>query len=77
MSDFAKISNAVRESFEAAFPNHNIRLDSDFFDLGGDSLAMLTIILELEERLNVEIAGVDLMQAPTVEELSRQVEAYL
>lgn len=77
MSDFAKISNAVRESFEAAFPNHNIRLDSDFFDLGGDSLAMLTIVLELERRLNVEIAGIDLMQASTVQDLSHHVETYL
>ena len=77
MSDFAKISKAVRESFEAAFPNHTIRPDSDFFDLGGDSLAMLTIILELEKRLNVEIAGIDLIQAPTVQDLSHQIETYL
>lgn len=77
MSDFARIASAVRESYEAAFPGQTIHVHSDFFELGGDSLAMVTIILELEKHLNVEIVGVDLIHAPTVQDLSHQIEAYL
>ena len=65
--------STVKRAFEKTFTTATVTGDSDFFDLGGDSLAMQTIITELEQNLGVGIQGLDILHAPTVEELSQQI----
>ena len=49
---------------------HRVSADDDFFELGGDSLAALELILAIEEQLGCEVRGADLLTAPTVRELA-------
>lgn len=46
----------------------------NFFDLGGQSLLMVHIQLRLQERLDREIAIVDLFQFPTIADLAQHLE---
>lgn len=51
--------------------------DAIISELGIDSLAMAQIVLDLEQRLGVEIPDADLMDVVTVEDLVQVVERRL
>lgn len=67
------ISQLVIAAFKECFPKEAINLESDFFDLGGDSLALVSLCTSLEVTLGFEIAPSTLLYHPTVEELSDAV----
>jgi acyl-CoA synthetase (AMP-forming)/AMP-acid ligase II/acetyltransferase-like isoleucine patch superfamily enzyme/acyl carrier protein len=46
----------------------------EFYTLGGDSLAMTTMIIEIKSRFNVEIPIEGFLKAPTIETLARFLE---
>lgn len=72
-----EIRDAVREMFERLLPVAEFKDDQSFLELGGDSLAMVELVCELENSLGFEI---DLRQAaaePTVDGLTKYVCAVI
>lgn len=50
-----KVLTHVKTSFQKCFKNDTIHIDTDFFELGGDSLQAQKICLLLEQRFNIVI----------------------
>lgn len=48
--------------------------DEDFFDLGGDSLATLSLMFEIEDALGVELPVTMIYSAPTIARLAAAIE---
>jgi thioesterase domain-containing protein/acyl carrier protein len=48
----------------------NIKIDDDFFELGGDSLTALHLFVQIERRLNIRLPLATLYEAPTIEKLT-------
>lgn len=51
----------------------DVGIDEGFFDLGGDSLSVVTLLVAVEKVLGVEVEVPDLLRAPTIERLARIV----
>jgi len=47
---------------------------ADFFELGGDSLSAVTLILRIGQRFGCDLPLATLLQAPTLEALARHIE---
>ncbi|MEP2783901.1 MAG: acyl carrier protein [Pseudoruegeria sp.] len=77
MSTFDQIQQLVITVFQNRFPNEDIVLESDFFDLGGDSMTLVELCTALEEKLGIEIAPSILLFHPTVEEFAEEVKSLL
>ncbi|WP_072901173.1 phosphopantetheine-binding protein [Cognatiyoonia sediminum] len=56
--------------FEKLFPGEVVEAESDFFDLGGDSLALVALCAELEESLGRDVHPSIVLNHPTVQELA-------
>jgi amino acid adenylation domain-containing protein len=54
------------------FPN--LPPDADFFDLGGDSLAAVTLFLRIAEEFDVELPLATISQAPTLRALAARID---
>jgi acyl carrier protein len=54
-----------------------IRVDDDFFSLGGDSVSMLNMLFRLHEIFQVELAPEILLKNPTLAQFTPQVSAAL
>jgi amino acid adenylation domain-containing protein len=52
-----------------------IGLGDNFFDLGGDSLLLATVHINLQKKLETEISITDLFEFPTVRSLARHLSA--
>jgi acyl-CoA synthetase (AMP-forming)/AMP-acid ligase II/thioesterase domain-containing protein/acyl carrier protein len=50
------------------------RPDDSFFDLGGDSLAVMAMVVEIEEAFGVDLPLVDVHSVPTFAELAARVQ---
>jgi thioesterase domain-containing protein/acyl carrier protein len=55
---------------EATLQVHPIGIRDDLFDLGADSLTAVALVSQIEASLNIHIAPVTLIQAPTIEQLA-------
>ncbi|OHY79317.1 hypothetical protein BCA33_16800 [Marinobacter sp. AC-23] len=69
-----EIEAAVLQSMHEVFERTDIDLDDDFFDLGGDSLRAVTLILLLERRLEQEVAVDVIYRYTTAYSLARGLE---
>lgn len=49
----------------------------NFFALGGDSMAMVTLEFRIKEQMGVELAPGTLLSAPTLRELSSTVDSLM
>jgi phthiocerol/phenolphthiocerol synthesis type-I polyketide synthase E len=72
-----ELQRLVVEVWRAALGVEAVGLDDSFFDLGGDSLAGLAVIAELERRLGVRTPVVALYEAPTVRRLAELIGEQL
>jgi amino acid adenylation domain-containing protein len=54
------------------FPN--IPADANFFDLGGDSLAAVTLFLRISEEFDLELPLAALAQTPTISALAQRID---
>ncbi|AZV78437.1 acyl carrier protein [Parasedimentitalea marina] len=75
MSTSDSISQQVTRAFQECFPDDAIDLESDFFDLGGDSLTLVSLCASLEVKMGFNIPPSKLLYHPTVEELAAAIEA--
>ncbi|MFD3558111.1 amino acid adenylation domain-containing protein [Streptomyces sp. NPDC058686] len=71
----ADVLGQIRRLFARSLrlPLHEIRPDSDFFSLGGDSLAAATVTAQLESELGLEIDIADLLGTPTPAALAKRL----
>ncbi len=60
----------LAELFAEVLGVEDIGLDDDFFDLGGDSLAVIELLAGIKERFGVELSSDVVLGAPTVADLS-------
>jgi acyl carrier protein len=69
ISEFCIVSlaNALR------MPRHSVRTDAKFNRLGLDSAMTIYVMMELEEKLSLELSPDDFYDYPTVNELSRHL----
>lgn len=51
-----------------------IGVEENFFEAGGDSLLVLTLLLRVEERLGVRLSALRFLQRPTIRHLAEMVE---
>lgn len=75
MLTFDDIVKQVIVAFQESYPGMAIHPQSDFFDLGGDSLTLVSLCTSLEAKTNLEIHPSTLLYHPTVEELAYAIEA--
>lgn len=52
-----------------------ISATDDFFQLGGDSIDMVTVLFRIQEELSVELPVESMFTAPTLQELAALVDA--
>lgn len=69
------IGERVLAAFANAFPDEDITPESDFFDLGGDSLKAVAITAALSEALGRSVHPSALIMNPTVAGLSQTLWA--
>ena len=67
------IEQTILEIWREVLGVSHIRIDDNFFDLGGDSLLLARIQLRLQDQVKAEIAITDLFEFPTVRSLSRHI----
>ena|SRR5882724_11659031 len=60
---------------EALQKDGGISADSNFFELGGDSLAMMIVLFRINEELGVELSPLALLEASTPVALSALIAA--
>ncbi|KPA23245.1 enterobactin synthase subunit F [Shimia sp. SK013] len=60
----------VTAAYRRAFPDEIISEDSDFFELGGDSLTVVSMCAYIEELVGFTLPPSILMYQPTVAELA-------
>ncbi|WP_417702487.1 acyl carrier protein [Pseudophaeobacter sp.] len=51
----SELSDCVTDAFNTCFPDAELLQDSDFFDLGGDSLKAVELCLLIGRRLGTEV----------------------
>ena len=64
------IQTAMLAIWSKVLRNHHIGIDDDFFDVGGDSLLAVQVLLEVEKVLDTHIPLPVLFQGPTVRQLA-------
>lgn len=69
------MQDAVAAAFAGVFPAAEVTPDSDFFDLGGDSVAALQLTLHLEDVLGWPVHPSLLIHHPVVSALAEALEA--
>lgn len=60
----------VTAAYRRSFPDEIIDEDSDFFELGGDSLTVVSMCAHIEELVGFTLPPSILMYQPTVAELA-------
>jgi acyl carrier protein len=64
------IEGALTNIWESMLHVHPIGVAHNFFELGGDSLAALQMILRIEEAFGKELQPAELFRSPTIEQLA-------
>ena len=61
---------AVAAIWSRLLKTDRIGKDSDFFDLGGDSLMVISLLAELESSFNTQLSMKDIMENPVLEKMA-------
>lgn len=67
----------IKALWKEALGIEDIRKNDDFFTLGGDSLSLVQVAVQLRERLRIDLPLSDLMEGTTVASWTRAVEEAL
>lgn len=69
------LEEAVASAFREALDLDRVGADDDFFELGGDSLAAVTLLAIASDALGVELSAADLLEAPTPSSLAARARS--
>ncbi|HJQ01702.1 MAG TPA: phosphopantetheine-binding protein [Jatrophihabitans sp.] len=61
----------LQQLFEELLEVDDVRLDDNFFDLGGSSVLALRLLLEIDKRWGITLSLIDVLHNPTAESLAR------
>jgi surfactin family lipopeptide synthetase A len=67
----SEIEKVMASTWTAVLKLDKVGINDNFFDLGGNSLAIVRLNSELKRKLNIEIPVVKLFEYPTIRSLSR------
>ncbi len=67
------VEAALVSIWEELLDRRPIGLEEDFFSIGGDSLAAMEMLAAIEDALGCSLTPADLLEAPTVQALSRLI----
>ncbi|MEV8633901.1 acyl carrier protein [Streptosporangium sp. NPDC051023] len=66
-------TDAVSDIFRRVLENAEVRADSDFFVMGGDSLLATRVLSAIARTYGVELGFDDFLDAPTPNALSKKI----
>jgi 3-oxoacyl-(acyl-carrier-protein) synthase/acyl carrier protein/NRPS condensation-like uncharacterized protein len=69
-----EVEQALVEVWQKFFGIGEVGIYDDFFELGGDSLKAITVVLEIHKRLDTRIPITEIFQSPTIRELSGYIK---
>jgi acyl carrier protein len=69
----AEIERAVTEIWAEFVPVDGIEPEDDFFDLGGTSLALISVVMRMGERFRIPLDTSIVVEGATVASLARSV----
>jgi acyl carrier protein len=73
----ATITDRVARVVAGRFPGYEIGPDSDFFtDLGADSLAILELVMDLEDEFGINIPQNHIVGVRTIAEISAKIKNW-
>jgi acyl carrier protein len=70
-------SEKIRSIWERQLILSDIRDDDDFFQLGGHSLIMQRIQIDIKDELGTEVPMDELFRFPTIAEISKWIDQAL
>jgi len=71
------MENQMKEIWEQNLSRSPIGLDQDYFEMGGDSLSAVNLLLAIEKQFGIRLKPQILPEHSTISELVREVEASL
>ncbi|MEV0458238.1 acyl carrier protein [Catellatospora methionotrophica] len=66
VEDHAQLISLVRSAWQQTLGYDTPDIDSSFFDSGGDSFVLISLIGRMEKASGVTIRAVDVLRAPTM-----------
>jgi acyl carrier protein len=71
------ISDTIRTIWKRQLNLPDIKDDDDFFDLGGHSLIMHRIQVDIKDEIGIEVPMDELFRFPSIAEISGRIEQAL
>jgi acyl carrier protein len=68
-----EIQMVIAQIWAGVLGTPDVPLDANFFDLGGDSLALIGVHARVQKALDVELSITDLFEHPTIASLARHL----
>lgn len=72
--EITELQSELLETVKKLLNIENIRIDDNFFDIGGNSLLIIRFLAEIEEKFNVSFTLEELMELPTIRRISNLIE---
>jgi acyl carrier protein len=68
----SNIQEEIKKLFSIMF-RKDVLLDDNFIDLGGDSIILEKLIIEIKRRFNVSITSIDIINSESIKEISMMI----
>jgi acetoacetyl-CoA synthetase len=72
----SKTEETIAATWARVLQRQSVGRDEDFFDCGGDSLAVLSLMFAIEEAFGVELPVTMIYQAPTVARMAAAIDNH-
>nr|NIM15515.1 amino acid adenylation domain-containing protein [Candidatus Aminicenantes bacterium]NIM81938.1 amino acid adenylation domain-containing protein [Candidatus Aminicenantes bacterium]NIN21663.1 amino acid adenylation domain-containing protein [Candidatus Aminicenantes bacterium]NIN45458.1 amino acid adenylation domain-containing protein [Candidatus Aminicenantes bacterium]NIN88290.1 amino acid adenylation domain-containing protein [Candidatus Aminicenantes bacterium] len=69
-----EVEQALVGVWQKFFGIQEVGIYDDFFELGGDSLKAITVVLEIHKRMDTRIPITEIFQSPTIRELAEYIK---
>jgi acyl transferase domain-containing protein/acyl carrier protein len=69
-----RVEEDLLDIWQNIFGFGNLGIHDDFFELGGDSLSLMTVSAKIHKKLNVEVPLTEFFSNPTIEKLARYID---
>jgi len=71
----AELENVIAQIWQTVLGHEQVSRDADFFDLGGDSLKVLTVAERIYQAINIKLPITVFFHATTLEKLAQHIKA--
>lgn len=73
-AELTETETAVRRLWQAALGRRDIDVDDDFYDLGGNSLVAVQLLMKLRSQFSLKLSGNTLLEHPSVHALAAHID---